>query len=238
MVFRHKFYKFLLILLFIGLCSLIVWHFHLRTYLSVEGFKHYRDTLAVYQKAHPYLFIFFYISLYVFIITCCIPGTIIFDLLAGFIFGCFLGTLLVVGSYLTGSIINFVIVRYFFRNALEHKFGKFKRFIYGSGKYGLLLNLISLRLIAVIPFWVLNIIAALLNIRMHTFILSTFIGIIPMSIIYVLIGEGVHDSISAGQDLTVDVITNPKIWVPLFCMALILMLPNILKSSKKFRKPR
>ena len=115
---------------------------------------------------------------------------------------------------------------------LEHKFDKFKRFIHGGGRYGLLINLISLRLIAVIPFWILNILAALLNVRMSTFIISTLIGITPMSIIYVVIGDGVRGSTANGELLSADVLTNPKIWVPLFCMAVILMIPNIKKLIK------
>ena len=83
-----------------------------------------------------------------------------------------------------------------------------------------------------IPFWILNILAALLNVRMSTFVISTLIGITPMSIIYVVIGDGVRDSTANGQMLNADVLTNPKIWIPLFCMAVILMIPNIVKLFK------
>ena len=118
---------------------------------------------------------------------------------------------------------------------LEHKFNKFKRFIHGGGKYGLLINLISLRLIAIIPCWVLNILAAILNVRFRTFVVSTLIGITPMSIIYVVIGDGVRDTTANGQMLSADVLANPKIWIPLFCMAAILMIPNLVKLFKNKR---
>lgn len=232
MIIRKNLFKVLLAILVVALFVFLVQYFHLRSYLSIEGFNHYRNDIVSYESENPNLFVLGYILLYVAIIACCIPGTIVFDLLAGFIFGYFWGSLLVIFSYLTGAVLNFIIVRYFFKSSLEHKFGKFKHFIHGTGKYGLMLNLISLRLIAVIPFWVLNIAAALINVRMSTFIISTLIGITPMSIIYVIIGDGVHDTLASGQELSADVLVNPKIWMPLFCMAIILMLPNIIKGIK------
>ncbi len=236
MIIRKNLFKVLLVILIVVIFVFLVQYFHLRSYLSIEGFNHYRNDIVSYESSNPNLFVMGYILLYVVIIACCIPGTIVFDLLAGFIFGYFWGTLLVLVSYLTGAILNFIIVRYFFKGILEHKFGKFKHFIHGTGKYGLMLNLISLRLIAVIPFWVLNIAAALINVRMSTFIISTLIGITPMSIIYVIIGDGVHDTLVSGHELSANVLVNPKIWIPLFCMAIILMLPNILKGIKANKK--
>ncbi len=209
---------------------------HLHDYLSIEGFNHYRNEIMLYENDNPGIFILSYIILYIATIACCIPGTIIFDLLAGYVFGIFGGSILVLCSYMIGSCINFFIVRFFLHKALENKFNKFKHFITGHGTYGLLLNLISLRLIAVIPFWIINIIAALVNVRLSTFILSTFIGILPSSIIYVVIGDGVNDSVNSGDGLSTTILLNPKIWIPLCIMGIILMTPNIIKSLKHYKK--
>ena len=150
-------YKMLLIAVVIAILVFLIDYFRLREYLSIEGFNRYHNQILSYANENTRLFIFIYIITYILLIACCIPGTILFDLIAGFMFGIFGGTLLVLFSYLTGACVNFIIVRLFFRDLLKHKFDKFKRLIHGGGKYGLLINLISLRLIAVIPFWVLNI---------------------------------------------------------------------------------
>ena len=118
---------------------------------------------------------------------------------------------------------------------LVDRFAKFEKIIHGSGNYGLLMNLIGLRLIAVIPFWILNIAAALLNIRVSTFLISTIIGIIPSSIIYAAIGAGVHDTFLKQQELTADALLNPEIWLPVIFMALLLLLPNFIKLYKHIR---
>ena len=219
---------------FVIIVLMVLWqYFDVGTYLSFAGFSHYYNDILFYNKLHPYLFIAWFVILYVLIISSCIPGTIFFDLLAGGVFGVFYGSILVIFSYLIGSCTNFLIVRYFLKDILKNKFNKFKAFIHGDGKFGLLLNLIGLRLIVVIPFWVLNIIAALINIKMRTFIISTLIGTTPISIIYVVMGKGIHDSIIQGHELNTAVVTNPRIWIPLLCIALIMILPTIIKSIKK-----
>jgi uncharacterized membrane protein YdjX (TVP38/TMEM64 family) len=105
--------------------------------------------------------------------------------------------------------------------------------IHGTGRYGLLINMIGLRLIAVIPFWILNIVAALLNIKSSTFLISTLIGIIPSTIIYVVIGDGVRDALNSPHGITPEVLINPKIWMPIIIMAILLMLPNIIKYFRQ-----
>lgn len=233
---RKNLFKVLVAILIVIVFIVLINWLHLRDYLSIEGFNHYRSEIMLYENDNPHIFIMGYIIIYVITIACCISGTIIFDLLAGYIFGIFEGSILVVFSYMAGSCINFLIVRFFLRQTLENKFNKFKHFITGHSTYSLLLNLTSLRLIAVIPFWIINIIAALVNVRLSTFILSTFIGILPSSIIYVIIGDGVNDSITGGGRLSAAIMLNPKIWIPLCIMGIILMAPSIIKSIKHHNK--
>lgn len=217
----------------------IVRYFHLNHYLSLEGFNSYREEILGFKLNHPYEFVWGYIFSYIILIILCIPGTILFDLIAGFVFGWFFGTILVIFSYGIGSFLNFLLVRHFFKDALANRFNRFKSLIHGSGRYGLLINMTSLRLIAVIPFWILNIVAALLNIKSSTFLISTLIGILPSTIIYVVIGDGVRDAFSSGRALTPELILNPKIWAPLIIMGLLFMLPNIIKYIKQTRiKPK
>ncbi|MCC2625858.1 MAG: hypothetical protein K0R14_1731 [Burkholderiales bacterium] len=227
-----------ILLLVIAFFIAVVKYYHLNDYLSLEGFNNYRNRIIGYEINHPAIFIMGYVVLYIALIIVCIPGTILFDLIAGFVFGYYFGTLIVIFCYGIGSFLNFLLVRYFFKNLLAHRFSRFKTLIHGSGRHGLLINLIGLRLIAVIPFWILNIVAALLNINARTFLISTLIGILPSTIIYVVIGGGVREMLNKGQPLTTELLMNPKIWVPVFIMAIIIMLPNIIKYYKQSKLRR
>ena len=180
----------------------IINYYHINDYLSLKGFNNYHNQLMSFEVRHPYEFMIAYVVIYVVLISLCIPGTILLDLIAGFVFGSIFGSIIVILSYAVGSLLNFLLVRFFFKDMLADRFAKFAAIIHGSGDYGLLINLIGLRLIAVIPFWILNIAAALLNVRLSTFLISTIIGIIPSSIIYAVIGAGVHDTFLMQRELT------------------------------------
>ena len=219
------------ILLFIAVIN----YYHINDYLSLKGFNNYHNQLMSFETRHPYEFIAIYVVIYIVLIALCIPGTILLDLIAGFVFGSIFGSIIVILSYSVGSLLNFLLIRFFFKDMLVDRFDKFKAIIHGSGNYGLLVNLIGLRLIAVIPFWILNIAAAILNVKLSTFLISTIIGIIPSSIIYAVIGAGVHDTFLMQQELTTDALLNPKIWLPVIFMAILLLLPNFIKLYKHIR---
>ena len=210
-------------------------HYHLWGYLSLEGFNHYHKQILLYEQHHVAGFTLGYILSYIILISCCIPGTILFDLLAGFIYGPIIGTVLVLGCYTCGAVLNFLLVRYFLKDILHQRFFHLRNVILrAGGMRRTAYNLIGLRFIPVVPFWLLNILAAVLEIPFVIFVITTFIGIIPTSVIYVLLGSGVRNQLAHTQVLSADILTDPKLWVPLIVLALFILLPNLLKM----RKPR
>ncbi len=221
-----------ILILIIASLVFIAKYFHVKEYLSIEGFNKYRDQIIMFQQANIEKFVLGYIIAYIVLIACCIPGTILFDLIAGFLFGYFWGTLLVVFSYSVGAVINFLLIKYIFKEVFAHKFNKFKNLVQSENKSRVVLNLIGLRLIPIIPFWVLNIVTALLNVSLKVFLFSTVIGIIPASIIYVIIGDGIRDVVNQNQQLTIHSIMNVKILLPLFFMSFLMFIPTIVKKIK------
>lgn len=218
---------------------LIIKYTHLVNYLSIEGFNSYSRQIKVFALIHPYEFICSYIIIYVLLIVLCVPGTITFDLLAGFVFGWYYGALIAIISYSIGAFLNFLLIRYFFKGLFKNRFTKFKELLYSNGHYGLLFNLTGLRLIAVIPFWILNIVAALIEVRAITFLLSTVMGIIPSTIVYTLIGDEVKSVFASNHKLTsAALMVNSKIWIALSLLALLLILPNIIRWYKSSSTPK
>ena len=100
-------------------------------------------------------------------------------------------------------------------------------------RWQVILNLLGLRFIPVIPFWLTNILAAVLNVPLKTFVLTTFIGIIPTSIIYVILGDGVRHHLSANKGISVEMLGDAKLWLPLMGLALLVLLPNLYKFLHK-----
>lgn len=225
-------------LLGIGISALVIYmlfnHYGLWSYLSLDGFNHYHQQILEFEQKHVISFTLIYILSYIVLIACCIPGTILFDLLAGFIYGTVLGTPIVLVSYLSGAILNFILVRTLFKDVLHQKFSHLRHIVLrDGGRTRTAYNLIGLRFIPIIPFWLLNILAAILDIPLITFIITTFIGIIPTSVIYVMIGNGVRSQLAENAKVSLDVLTNPELWIPLVLLALLIIIPNLYKSFKK-----
>lgn len=225
-------------LLGVGISALVIYmlfnHYGLWSYLSLDGFNHYHQQILEFEQKHVVSFTVIYIISYIILIACCIPGTILFDLLAGFIYGTVLGTPIVLVSYLSGAILNFILVRTLFKDVLHQKFSHLRHIVLrDGGRTRTAYNLIGLRFIPIIPFWLLNILAAILDIPLITFIITTFIGIIPTSVIYVMIGNGVRSQLAENAKVSLDVLTNPELWIPLVLLALLIIIPNVYKSFKK-----
>lgn len=242
-VIRMKNFNFLLktiiILILIALVFVLFKHFHIHHYLSVTGINDYSDQIVQSRASHPYTFVIGYFALYFILIVCCIPGTIILDIIAGFVFGVFLGTVLIVISYTISTCGNYFVVHYLFHDFFIKRLKKFKIKNLGKNQRQVFINITALRLIPVIPFWALNIFASIFKMRFGLFILSTIIGISPVAVIYAFIGDSTRDAILSHSALNIDILLNPKIWVPLALLALIIMLPGIVKSiNKNFGNPR
>lgn len=216
-----------------SLVAFLFKYFHLTSYLSIDGFNHYNQQILTFEERHVIEFVLIYVISYIVLIAICIPGTILFDLLAGFLFGIYLGSILVLFSYLIGAVCNYLLARFFLHDFISQKFGHLKEIIIKNGdRKALIRNLIGLRFIPVIPFWLLNILSAVLDIPLRVFIWTTFIGIIPTSVIYVMIGHSVRDEIKQNRGVSVDMLTNPKMWIPLLLLAMLLLVPNVIKRLK------
>lgn len=212
-------------------------HYNLSEYLSLTGFNKYHEIILNFARHYPDEFVISYICIYIVLIAACIPGTILLDLIAGFIYGPYVGTILVVLSYLCGAVINFSLVRFLFKDIFHRKFAHLRYIIFSEESYSrTILNLIGLRFIPVIPFWLLNILSAILEIRLIIFVITTFLGIIPTSIIYVVIGNTVRNEFANNQQLTTDILTNPKLWLPLLLLILPIVFLNIYKFFNKSKQ--
>lgn len=234
MIMHKVLYKVLGLALVIAILGGLFFRYHLWVYLSLNGFNQYHDIILEFEQQHLWEFSCLYILSYILLIALCMPGTILFDLLAGFLYGPYLGTVIVVISYLLGAIVNFILVRYLLKELFQRRFFHLRHLIMRDNSW-VAWNLMALRLIPVIPFWVLNILAAVLEVPITVFALTTLVGIIPVSIIYVLIGNGVSLQLQQHKTISADMIANPRILVPLVLLALLILVPNAVKAWRQRR---
>ena len=96
--------------------------------------------------------------------------------------------------------------------------------------------LLALRLIPAAPFWVVNIIPALLGMRLNHYVLATFIGITPGTLIYVWVSRSFDILLSRGKSPDMSILSEPAIIVPLFVLGLLSLIPALLKRLQAHKQ--
>lgn len=215
---------------FIPLLLLIIlfflfYYFKLYTYFTFESLKAHREFILIYKKAHFFLLLFVFMSAYTLMVAASIPGATLLTLASGFLFGPLLGTSLVVISATIGAFILFVTVQFAFRDWIKKKFSSRINLMKQGFQKNAFSYLLFLRLVPLFPFWLVNIVAAILDISKHIFLIATFVGIIPGSIIYVLVGNSLGYLMDANQKPNLYILFDPRILFPLLALALLSLLP-------------
>ena len=138
-------------------------------------------------------------------------------LLAGFILGKWLGTLIAVVGLSVGASFLYVFANFFLKDIVREKF--LNKFINLEVKFkkSEFIYLLIYRFIGGIPWQISCILPTLFNVRVTNFFLATLIGIVPQIFLVVSIGNGLETIIS--QNLKppgiIDIITSPNIYFPL-----------------------
>jgi uncharacterized membrane protein YdjX (TVP38/TMEM64 family) len=95
--------------------------------------------------------------------------------------------------------------------------------------------LLVLRLIPIVPFWLVNLVPALVGVPLRTFFVGTAIGIIPGSLVYASVGNGLGVVIDQGGTPDLDIIFEPEILAPLLGLALLALSPVPYRRLKQRR---
>jgi len=153
-------------------------------------------------------------------------------LLAGFIFGKWLGTFILVFGMSIGATFLYIFANYFLKEIIKEKFlNKFKdlevKFKRSEFNY-----LLIYRFIGGIPFVISNVLPCIFNVKIRNFFLATIIGIIPQIFLMVSIGSGIEKIIDQNLEAPKikDLIFSPDIYFPLISFFLLIILTVILRK--------
>ena len=211
-------------------------YFRLYEYLSFESLRANRQQLLQWTNDHYLFAVCIYIFLYAIAVAASIPGAVFFTLAGGFLFGIWLGTLYVVFSATLGATILFLAIKLALADWVKHKAGKRVQQMQVGLQENAFYYLLILRLIPLFPFWLVNVVPALLDIPLTTFISATLIGIIPGSFIYTYVGYGLGTVFDANQEPHLNIIFQPNIFLPLLGLAILSILPVVYKHYKRRAK--
>ena len=160
-----------------------------------------------------------------------------FALLAGFIFGKWLGTFILVIGMSTGATFLYIFGNYFLKEIIKEKFLKKFKNLEIKFKESEFIYLLVYRLIGGIPFAISNVLPCIFNVKIHNFFLATLIGMLPQLFLWVSIGSGLEKIIEQNLDTPgiKQIIFSPDIYIPLIIFA-ILVLVSIIARKKFYKK--
>lgn len=204
-------------------------------YLSLEALQTHEASLRAYIEGNLPLALVTFILVYAMATAVSFPGAVILTLAGGYLFGTWVGgTATVVGATL-GSIAVFYVVQTSLGHALrkraEAKGGMLKKVIDGvrEGAFGYIL---TLRLIPLAPFWLVNVAAALANAPLRAYALATLVGIMPATFIYSGVGAGIDVLVARGAAPDLGVIFDPKVLLPLVALGLLSLATTVFQRLR------
>ncbi len=211
----------------------------LKDYLSLEAVKAQQADFTQSYADNPALVIGIFFLVYVAATAFSLPGAALLTLLAGALFGVVEGTIIVSFASTIGATLSFLGSRFLLRDWVQARFGKrLKPINEGVAKDGAF-YLFSLRLIPVVPFFLINLAMGLTTIRTRTFYWVSQVGMLLGTIVYVNAGTQLAQIQSLGD------IASPALLASFAALGLLPWVArgimNIIKRRrvyKSFRKPK
>jgi uncharacterized membrane protein YdjX (TVP38/TMEM64 family) len=178
----------LYLLIIIALLTGAFFYFDLQQLLTLDSLKSQQTTIVSYRNDYPLLATAIYALVYISVTGLSLPGATILTLAGGVIFGLLWGTLIVSFASSIGATLAFLAARFLFRDAVNARFGYYlKEIDAGIARDGAF-YLFTLRLVPLIPFFIINLVMGLTVIKTRTFYWVSQIGMLAGTLVYVNAG--------------------------------------------------
>ena len=213
-----------------GLVSIIVlvWYLELYKYFTLASLQENRAYLEAVVEQNYIKAVAIFISVYIAVIALAIPGVPPLTMVGGFLFGFLPAGIYATISATIGTTISFLLMRYVLSNVIRGKYAqKLDRFNEKLAAYGPASYLLMLQFMGLIPYFIINALAALTNVSLFTFVWTTLIGSIPIIFIYAFAGGQLYLVESVND------IFSPSIIALLAFLVFLSLMPLLLKSFGK-----
>lgn len=217
--------------------AVVVWYLF-GDAVNFDALAENRAWLLAKRDAHYVLTSLAFVAVYALAVATSMPGALILTLTGGFLFGVFPGVLYNVTGATLGATLVFLAANLGFGRDLAARMAARGGSI-GALQAALRDNewsvLLTMRLIPVIPFFIANLIPAFVGVRLSTFVITTALGILPAGLIYTSIGAGLGEVFARGEVPHLSILLQPRFGLPLIGLAVLAMLPMLVKLYRKSR---
>lgn len=202
--------------------------------LTLEQLKGSRDQLLGLFEQQPALTLGVYFAVYVIATAASFPGAVILTLAAGAIFGFWVGLLVVSFASSLGALLAFLVARYLLHDTIQNRFARTLAPINDGIKRDGVFYLLTLRLVPVFPFWLVNLVMGLTPMTAWRYYITSQIGMLPGTAVFVLAGTQLAAINSVGDVLSPGLVTS-LVLLGLFPI-LAKLVVNWLKRKKVYAK--
>ncbi len=223
-------------LLIIVIALVAVLYFRLYEYITFDMLAKHHNQLQAWTQQHYALVVVLYMLVYIFFVTISIPGATLLTLAGGYLFGAVFGSIYVVVSATIGACLIFLAIKTSVGQWLAEKAEGWVAKLEKGFQKNAFNYLLFLRLVPVFPFWVINIVPAVLDVKLRHYFLATLIGIIPGTVVYALLGDGLGSIFAADEQPDLSIIFQTKILIPIILLGLLALVPVVYKSLASRKK--
>lgn len=213
----------------------VIGGYFLRDYLTFDALRENREALLGFRDNNYVLTVLVFMAAYVCIVAFSLPGASLATLTGGFLFATFPGALFNILAATIGATAIFLAARWGFGEKLgarlEGAEGSVKRIKDGidQNQWSMLF---LIRLVPAVPFFLANLIPSFLEVPTHRFVISTFLGIIPGTVVYTSVGAGLGEVFARGETPNLGIIFEPAILLPILGLCVLAALPIVINALR------
>ena len=222
---------------YILIISIFLWfffqNFSIQDFTSYELIKANREALEGIKNNNIILSsIIFFLGTIIWVLLLGF-GSPIF-LVGGFVFGKWLGTLLVVFGLSIGATLLYIFANFFFKDIVKEKFSSRFNNLTKQFKKNEFIFFLIYRFIGGIPFFISNILPTIFNVKVKNFFLGSIIGMTPQLFVGASLGAGLSKILKENSELpsVLELIFSPDIYLPILGIVMLVIIGFLLK--KKF----
>ena len=190
-------------------------------YLTLPALAENRDWLCGLVQRWGFVAAIFYIAVYTLLVALSVPGGAVLTIAGGFLFGTWLGALCAIIGETLGATAIFLATRAGL-GGFAQRAGPLVGKLEAGFRADAFNYLLVLRLVPIFPFWLVNLVPALVGVKLRTYVVATALGIVPATVIFASLGNGLGTVV---DEPDLGIVLQPSVLIPIVGLALLALVP-------------
>lgn len=192
--------------------------------LTIESLRDHREELTGWVDQNTTAAMAVYFAVYVTVVALSIPCAVFLTISGGFLFGAAVGGPLAVMGATIGAALLFLAVRALLGSVALEGLGPRAAHLAECIRRDAPSYLLAMRFAPMFPFFLVNLVPAFVGVPLKTYVLTTLIGVIPVTMVFSLAGAGLGTALESGAPLSIITMMTPEVIASLAGLAILSLL--------------